>query len=222
MRGNKMGYFWGLFKKEYIEMRYSWKQVLMYGFMFVFFIWIANASENYTTLHAISWNNALYFLTVFISSFMPGNFLMESILSDKRNQVFERYFVSGNIKTIMLAKLSAMSVLGIIPFFIFYTYLRFNGINIIDNIFMAINTPLYFWIGLCIMTIICFLLNDEKSIGCAGILSFIPLVGLLYLNDFLGAKYNPLITVITTMICAVIVTFIAYKIYKKTKYFLKI
>jgi hypothetical protein len=48
------------------------------------------------------------------------------------------------------------------------------------------------------------------------------MAGLLYLNDFLGAKFNPAITVITTIICAVIVTFIAYKIYKKTKYFLKI
>ena len=217
-----MGYFWGLVKKEYIEMRHSWKQLLMYGFMFVFFIWVVYEFENYTPLYTINWNNMLYFLTISISSFMPSNFLMESILSDKRNQVFERYFVSGNIKTIMLAKLSAMSVLGIIPFFIFYTYLRFNGINIIDNIFMAINTPLYFWIGLCIITIICLLLNDEKSIAYACIPSFILIVGLLYLNDFLGAKFNPVITVITTMICAVVVTFIAYKIYKKTKYFLKI
>ena len=48
------------------------------------------------------------------------------------------------------------------------------------------------------------------------------MVGLLYLNDFLGIKFNPVFTVITTMICAVIVTFIAYKMYKKTKYFLKI
>ena len=217
-----MGYFWGLIKKEYIEIRYSWKQLLMYGFLFVFFIWAVYELGNYTPLYTINLNNALYFLTVFISSFMSGNFLMESILSDKRNQSFERYFVSGNIKTIMLAKLSAMSVLSIIPFFIFYTYLRFNGINIIDNIFMAINIPLYFWIGLCIMTIICFLLNDEKSIAYACIPSLILMVGLLYLNDFLGVKFYPVITVITTMICAVIVTFIAYKMYKKTKYFLKI
>ena len=217
-----MGYFWGLVKKEYIEIRYSWKQLLMYGFMFVFFIWGVYEFENHTPLYIINWNNLLYFLTVFLSSIMLGNFLMESILSDKRNQSFERYFVSGNIKTIMFAKLSALSVLGIIPFFIFYTYLRFNGVNIIDNIFMAINTPLYFWIGLCIMTIVCFLLNDEKSIAYAAIPSLILMAGLLYLNDFLGVKLNPAFTVITTMICAVIVTFIAYKMYKKTKYFLKI
>ena len=222
MRGNNMDYFWGLVKKEYIEIRHSWKQLLMYGFMFVFFIWVVYEFENHTPLYIINWNNLLYFFTVSISSFMPSNFLMESILSDKRNQSFERYFVSGNIKTIMLAKLSAMSVLGIIPFFLFYTYLRFNGVNIIDNIFMAINTPLYFWIGLCIVTIICFLLNDEKSIAYACIRSLILMVGLLYLNDFLGTKFNPAITVITTIICAVIVTFIAYKMYKKTKYFLKI
>jgi hypothetical protein len=215
-----VGYFWELIKKEYIEMRYSWKQLLMYGFMFVFFIWMVYSVENHTP--AINWNNVLYCMTIFFSSFMPGNFLMESILSDKRSQIFERYFVSGNIKTIMLAKLSAMSVLSIIPFFIFYAYLRFNGINIMDNIFMAMNTPLYFWIGLCIMIIICFLINDEKSIAFACIPSIILLVGLLYLNDFLIVKFNPVITVITTMICAVIVTFIAYKIYKKTKYFLKI
>jgi ABC-type Na+ efflux pump permease subunit len=217
-----MDYFWGLVKKEYIEIGHSWKQLLMYGFMFVFFMWMVHGLENYTPLYTINWNNMLYFLAVFISSIAPGNFLMESILSDKRNQTFERYFVSGNIKTIILAKLSATSVFSIITFFVFYTYLGFNGINIIDNLFMAINTPLYFWISLCIMTIICFLLNDEKSVAFACIPSLILMAGLLYLNDFLGVKFNPAITVITTMITAVIITFIAYKMYKKTKYFLKI
>jgi hypothetical protein len=215
-----MGYFWGLFKKEYIEIRHSWKQLLMHGLIFALFIGAVYESENNTPL--INFNNWLYFLTVFISSFMPGNFLTESILSDKRSQTFERHFVSGNIKTIMLAKLSAMSVLCIVPFFIFYTYSRLNGVNIIDNVFMAVNTPLYFWIGLCIITITCFLVNDEKSIAYASVPSLILIGGLLYLNDFLGAKFNPVITVITTMTCAVIVTFVAYKIYRTTKYFLKI
>ncbi|MDR1232232.1 MAG: ABC transporter permease, partial [Spirochaetaceae bacterium] len=134
-----MEYFWGLFKKEYIEIKYSWKQLLMYGFVFVLFIFLTGSLENNPPLIQLNWNNIYYFITIFISSLMPSNFLMESILSDKRNQTFERYFVSGNIKTIMFAKLSAMSVLGVVPFIIFYIYLLFNGINIIDNIFMAIN-----------------------------------------------------------------------------------
>jgi hypothetical protein len=220
MRGNNMGYFWGLVKKEYIEIRYSWKQLLMYGSMFVFFIWIVYEVENRAPL--INWNNIYYVIAIFLSSFMPSNFLMESILSDKRNQTFERYFVSGNIKTIMFAKLSAMSILGIIPFIIFYTYFLFNGVNIIDNIVMSINTPLYFWISLCIMTIVNFLFNDERSITFAGVPFLILLAGLLYLNDFLAAKLHPAVTLIVTIVCVVVVTFIAYTFYKKTKYFLKI
>lgn len=217
-----MGYFLGLVKKEYIEIRYSWKQLLMYGSMFVFFIWIVYEVENHTPLYTFNWNNIYYVITILLTSFMPSNFLMESILSDKRNQTFERYFVSGNIKNIMFAKLSAMSVLGLIPFIIFYTYFLFNGVNIIDNIFMAINTPLYFWISLCIMTIVSFLFNDEKSITFTGVPFMILIVGLLYLNDFLTVKFYPAITLIITIVCAVFVTFVAYKFYKKTKYFLKI
>jgi hypothetical protein len=185
-----MDYFLELFKKEYIEIRYSWKQLLMYGGLFVFFIYMIYELEYNTSPN---WNNILYVVTLLICSFMPSNFLMESISSDKRNRTFERYFVSGNIKTIMIAKLSAMSVLDIIPFFIFYTYLRFNGISIIDNIFMAINIPIYLWIGLCIITIVCFLINDEKSIAFASIPSIMLIVGLLYLNDFLMVKFNPVI-----------------------------
>jgi hypothetical protein len=215
-----MGYFWGLVKKEYIEIRYSWKNVLMYGFMFVFFIWIVYELENHATL--INWNNIYYVIAIFLCSFMPSNFLTESILSDKRNQTFERYFVSENIKTIMFAKLSAMSILGIIPFIVFYTYFLCNGVNIIDNIFMAINTPLYFWISLCVMTMVSFLFNDERSIAFAGVPYLILLAGLLYLNDFLAARLYPAVTLIATIVCAVAVTFIAYTFYKKTKYFLKI
>ena len=215
-----MEYFWELVKKEYIEIKYSWKQLLLYGFMFAFFFWIVAELEN--TSSPIQFNNVYYAITIFISFLMPSGFLMESIYSDKRNQTFERYLVSDNIKTIMFAKLSAMSVLGIIPFIVFHAYLLFNDINIINNIFTALNTPLYFWICLCIMTIVCFLFNDEKTIGLAAMPFMLLILGLLYLNDFLAVKFFPAITVIVTIVCAVVVTFIAYKFYKNTKCFLRI
>jgi hypothetical protein len=40
-----------------------------------------------------------------LSISIPLQFLTESILSDKRNQAFERSFVSENIKTIMFANI---------------------------------------------------------------------------------------------------------------------
>jgi hypothetical protein len=58
-----MGYFGGLVKldkKEYIEIRYSWKQLLTHGSMFMFFIWAVYEFENYTPLYTINLNNALY------------------------------------------------------------------------------------------------------------------------------------------------------------------
>jgi hypothetical protein len=75
---------------------------------------------------------------------------------------------------------------------------------------------------LCIMTIVNFLFNDEKSITFTCVPFMIIIVGLLYLNDFLAAKFYPAISLIITIVCVVVVTFIAYKFYKKTKYFLKI
>lgn len=117
-----MDYFWGLVKKEFIEIRYSYKNLLMVGGVFIFFLWMVRVENNIAPLIPMDLGNFYYVIAIFISSFMPANFLMESILADKRNQTFERYFVSGNIKVIIFAKLSAMSIFGIIPFFIFYVY----------------------------------------------------------------------------------------------------
>jgi len=129
-----MGYFWGLVKKEYIEIRYSYKQLFMYAVLPLLFIFVVTKSES-DFVFLIPIKNFYYLISIYCSSPMSANFLMESILSDKKNQNFERYFVSGNIKDIMLAKLSAMSILSIAPFFIFNAYFLIKGINIIDTVF---------------------------------------------------------------------------------------
>lgn len=217
-----MDYFWGLVKKEFIEIRYSYKNLLMVGGVFILFLWMVRVENNIAPLIPVDSGNFYYVIAIFISSFMPANFLMESILADKRNQTFERYFVSGNIKVIIFAKLSAMSIFGIIPFFIFYLYFLFNGINIIDNIFIALNTPLYFWIGLCMVTIITFPFSDEKSVAFAAMPFLISIMGLLFLNDYIAANYHPAFTSIVTIMCATVTTFVGYKSYKNTKYFLRV
>jgi len=221
-----MDYFWGLVKKEFIEIRYSYKQLILYACMYGLGIYVTNSFLNsinsINTIVPINWNNAGYFIVVFLSSFMPGNFLIESILSDKNNQTFERYFVSGNIKIIMLAKLSAMSILGIVPFFIFYIYFLINGANIIDTVFTAINTPFYFWIALCAVMIFTFPFSDEKSVAFACIPCLLAMVVIIFTNDYVAANYHPSFTCAITIACTAAVTLIAYKIYKTTKYFLKI
>jgi hypothetical protein len=213
-----MDYFLELVKKEYIEIRYSWKNLLLVGFMVVFFGYIVTTSDKVIN----NYDNTCYIVTFLLSVSIPLQFLTESILSDKRNQTFERYFVSGNIRTIMLAKFSAMSVLGIIPFIIFHTYFLTQSINIINNVFVLVNTPLYYWIGLCIATIIMFIFNDEKSVSFVGVPCLLLVLGLIYINYIIAINHNPLFTCIITIICAVITTFIGYRFYKNTKYFLKI
>jgi hypothetical protein len=226
MRGNNMGYFWGLVKKEFIEIRYSYKQLILYAGIYGLGIYVINSFLNsinqINSIVPINWNNAGYFIVVFLSSFAAGNFLIESILSDKNNQTFERYFVSGNIKTIMLAKLSTMSILGILPFFIFYAFFLINGANIIDTVFTAINTPFYFWIALCVVTILTFPFSDERSASFACMPCLLVIVGIFIANDYIAAHYHPVLSCIFTIACAVIATIIAYKVYKNTKYFLKI
>jgi hypothetical protein len=115
-----------------------------------------------------------------------------------------------------------MSILGIVPFLIFYIYLLINGINVIDTIFLAINTPFYFWIALCVVTIFTFPFSDEKSAAFACIPCLLGIVGIFIANDYIAANYPLVLSCIFTIACAVIVTIIAYKVYKNTKYFLKI
>jgi hypothetical protein len=122
----------------------------------------------------------------------------------------------------MLAKLSAMSIFSIIPFIVFYVYLLFNGVNIIDNAFIAINTPLIFWVLFCLMTLVTFLFNDENSVSFAGMPGMLFVTGLILLNNFIATNYHPILTCIITILCTVVATIIAYKVYKKTKYFLKV
>jgi len=221
-----MGYFWGLVKKEFIEIRYSYKQLIMYVGFFGVGIYALNSIINSVALNnpivPINWNNAGYFVLVFFSSVLPSNFLMESILSDKNNQTFERYFVSGNIKKIMLAKLFAMSILAIVPFYIFNAYFLINGTNIINTVYLAINTPFYFWISLCAVMIYSFPFSDEKSASFACIPYLLAMVGIFVANDYVAANYHPSFTCAITIACAAVVTLIAYKVYKNTKYFLKI
>jgi len=221
-----MGYFLGLVKKEFIEIRYSYKQLILYAGMYGLGIYVANSFLNsinqINTIVPINWNNAGYFIAVFLSSFMPSNFLMESILSDKNNQTFERYFVSGNIKNIMFAKLFAMSILGIVPFYIFNIYFLINGTNIINSVFLAIDTPFYFWIALCVVTIFTFPFSDEKSVSFACIPCLLGMLVIFFINDYIAANYHPVLSCIFTIACAVVITIIAYKAYKNTKYFLKI
>jgi len=220
-----MGYFWGLVKKEFIEIRYSYKNLFFYVFLFPMFAYMVSEIEinpSHTFYNIFDYNNLYYIMAMFFSSFMGGGFLTESILSDKRNQTFERYFVSGNIKKIMLAKISAMSIFGIAPFFIFYVYLLIKGINIIDSVFIVINTPFYFWIGLCVVTAITFPFSDEKSASFAGLPCMVFMVGIIIANDYIAANYHPIFTCIITIACAAAATIIAYKAYRNTKFFLKI
>jgi hypothetical protein len=219
MRGNKMAYFWGLVKKEFIEIGYSRKSLLLMAIMFVLIFYIINESGIMTT----NPNDELCLLVTFLAAFsIPMNFLMESILSDKSNQTLERYFVMGKIKVVMFAKFFTMTIIGIIPISVFYITFLLNGINIINNIYTLINMPLYFWIGSSIALIVIFIFNDEKSISFASMPCILLMVGLIKLNYYIGTNYNSLFTCIITVSLAVIMTFVGYKFYKNTKYFLKI
>jgi len=213
-----MNYFLGLVKKEFIEIRYSYKSLLFMMVMFAVCLYIAQTEI--TVMNNV--NNICYIITFMASMVVPLQFLSESILSDKINQTFERYFVSGSIKIIMFAKYSALSVLFFVPFIVFYIYFSMNGIYVINTVYVLINTPLYYWIGLCVTTIISFILNDEKSLGFGCIPCLLAVIGLIYLNHFIETSYNPILSCIITIVCAVVFTFIAYKFYKNTKYFLKI
>jgi len=81
----------------------------------------------------------------------------------------------------MFVKYFALSVLFFVPFIVFYVYFLMNGINVINTVYVLINTALYYWIGLCVTTIISFMLNDEKSLGLGCIPCMLAVIGLIYL-----------------------------------------
>jgi hypothetical protein len=218
MRENKMAYFWGLVKKEFIEIRYSWKNLLIAVFVCVFFFYLITASD--MLIHNVG--NSCYLITILCTCFTPMNFLTESILSDKRNQTLERYFVAGKIRTVMCAKYVTITIIGIIPFVAFYMTFLLNGIYIITNVYTVINTLLYVWIGSSIAAIVIFLFNDEKTISFAAMPCMLLVLGLIKLNYYIETTYNIVYTCIITMLAAVITLFLCYKFYKNTKCFLKI
>lgn len=216
MRGNGMGYFWGLVKKEYIEIRYSYKSLMWGGIAFALFFYMAQTLIDQFDVESC------YLVTFLITVAAPLEFIMNSFLSDKRNQTFERCFVSGNIKVVMLAKYASLGVLGIIPFAVFFIVFLANGITIFESVYVAINTPFYFWIILCLGTLTFFIFSDEKSASFGAIPCILLTAGIIKLNQFISSKYNPAFTCIITIVCALVATFAAHKVYKNTKYFLKI
>ena len=70
--------------------------------------------------------------------------------------------------------------------------------------------------------ILTFPFSDEKSAAFACIPCLLVMVGIFVLNDYVAANYHPAFTCAITITCAAAVTLIAYKVYKNTKYFLKI
>ena len=106
--------------------------------------------------------------------------------------------------------------------FYFNAFFLINGTNIIDTVFTAINTPFYFWIALCAVMILTFPFSDEKSVAFACIPCLIAMAAIFITNDYIAANYHPSFTCAVTIACAAAVTLIAYKVYKTTKYFLKI
>jgi ABC-type Na+ efflux pump permease subunit len=213
-----MGYFWGMIKKEFIEIRYSYKNIFFIGIMFAVLFYIAQTEIEFLN----NTENMFYIVTFIVSMAIPSQFISESIFSDKRNQTFERYFVSGNIKTIMFAKYFGISILFIIPFIAFYVYFLLNGINVIESVYVLFNTPLYYWIGLCSITIASFIFNDEKALSLSCLPCLLLVIGIIQLNHYVGTIFHPIFTCLISVLCTFVFTLLAYRFFKNTKYFLKI
>jgi hypothetical protein len=213
-----MRYFLGLVKKEIIEIAYSWKNI---GFVLLgvaVFLYLSATSDMIIN----NTNNSCYMITLLIGIVTSGQFLTESIFSDKRNQTFEINFVMKKSLIIMLSKNITMMFVGFVPFIMFYIFFLMHGYNILDNAWEIIKTLLYFWNGCCLASICVFLSGDEKTASCMALPCIGIIIALSYGDYIIKTNYNINAGIIISLSSAIISTVFCYRFYTKTKFFLKI
>jgi ABC-type Na+ efflux pump permease subunit len=203
-----------LIKKELTEIFYSRKTLLLFIGVFVFFIYIGTQIVSDQAVDD-------FYLLAIMSSFCINQFSIDSILSDKRNQILEILFVLNKTGIIFLAKITSVLLLSLVPFITMFVFFMINGHNILPSPAFYIITPLLFWLAACSLMMTAIFFNDEKSASFSAIACLSLILGVIKLLFYFNSLYAPIIGVVFLLLLTIIVTLTAKLVFKNTKIFLK-
>lgn len=213
-----MAYFLGLVRKEIIEIAYSWKNLGFAALMLIAFLYLSTSSD--MIIH--NENNACYIITLLCGFATSGQLLTDTIFSDKRNQTLEINFAMKKLPVIMLSKNITMMLIGLIPFTMFFIYFLTQGYNLLYNTIVVVNTILYLWAGTCIVSIVTLISADEKATAFLSLPCICILTGLIYVNYLIEINYGKYASLPLPFVFSIAATVLCYKLYTKTRLFLKI
>jgi len=216
-RNISMNFIFAMIKKEILEILYAKKSIVLCIGTFFLMIYLSNTT--YVLIN--NTDNSCYLLTTLVSIAIALQFISESILSDKRSQIFEIMIVSNKLSYLFFAKMITIVILCLIPYSLLFCYFLFNGINILYDFSLYLNTLLFFWIGGCSASIIVVFFNDERSAAIFGVISLLFIVVLIRAMFFLMEEYTALAGVLFLFLLAILITIIAKLLFKNTKIYLK-
>jgi hypothetical protein len=203
-----------MIKKELTELCYSRKSLILVIAVFGFFIYIGRQ-----ILSNLAIND--FYLLAIMTSWSTNQFVLDSILSDKRNQTLEIMLVSGKIGLVFLAKMITLLFLSLVPFVIIFCFFMINGHNILPTFFYYVMTPLLFWLGACSAMMIIIFFNDEKSASFYGLISVFFIIAVIRMIFYLNSRFTQLAGIVFLVLLSVLFTWISQLLFKQTKIFLK-
>lgn len=203
-----------MMKKEFTEMFYSRKSILLVIAVFIFFVYIGSQILSTSTV------DDFYLLAIMIS-WAPIQFSLDSILSDKRNQTLEIMLVSGKIGFVFMVKLITVLLSALVPFIIMFIFFIVNGYNILPSLLFYFVTPLLFWLGGCSAMMIIIFFNDEKSAAFFSLISMFFIIGLTKIVFYLNYIYSGIASIAFLVSLTALFTLATKFVFKHTKIFLK-
>jgi hypothetical protein len=126
------------------------------------------------------------------------------------------------LPVIMLSKNITMMLIGLIPFTMFFIYFLTQGYNLLYNAIVVVNTLLYLWAGTCIASIATLISADEKATAFLSLPCICVLTGLIYVNYLIEINYGKYASLPLPFVFSIAATVLCYKLYTKTRLFLKI
>lgn len=208
-------------KKEFWELRYSFKRLAILGVVFIFPFMAYNAKGSIF----LSAPYVPLFMVLLTAVGGIGHITSDSILSEKKSKTFE---------VLLSTRLSPLSlVIGkIIPGFIVGLFLAliillilivFKMININEISFiLVVNTLLFTFSAGLIFYITTLCIPDEKVVQMSAVLVLILILGLLKILFMLNLNLYYAITTPVLLFINAILAVVAQKLLIKSKMFLKI
>jgi hypothetical protein len=177
-----MKYIAALILKEFKEAFYSRKTILSVVGLYSFFLYLIFDSPELGS----GTTTGPLLLTLLATLAGLGQFMHESILSDKRNQSLEVNLASGTILEVIIAKHLFIVLFSTLIASLFIILFAMRGVTYLSDPFIILTIFFSLWSGASSSAIAVLFLKEGRNSGMVALLAMAPPIGLALLPSYLN------------------------------------